>query len=395
MVFVALAPWRQNVSGQGQVLAYLPQDRPQSIDAPISGVVARWHVREGQRVAPGDLLVELRDNDPNRFERLTLERDMQVERLRAYEAQVAAYRERVDALIEAREAQLAAARAEIRVASASLNARREALAAAETGAVVAGTQARRISELAEEGLASTRENELASLSQTRGDTGLRAARAAVDGARSSLAAKRAALDRVDASTAASLRSAEAALSSSETQVASARASLARAESSLARQGAQQIQATAPGIVRRIFLQEGPRQVSSGELLAEIVPDASTPAVHLSIDGNDAALIAPGRRVRLQFEGWPAAQFAGWPSVAVGTFGGTVAFVDPSDQGDGDFRVVVVPDPEDEAWPEARFLRQGTRAKGWVLLEEVRVGFEIWRQINGFPPRYQNAPGASS
>ena len=35
------------------------------------------------------------------------------------------------------------------------------------------------------------------------------------------------------------------------------------------------------------------------------------------------------------------QFAGWPSVAVGTFGGRVAFVDPADDGGGDFRVLVV------------------------------------------------------
>ena len=44
-------------------------------------------------------------------------------------------------------------------------------------------------------------------------------------------------------------------------------------------------------------------------------------------GNDAPLITPGRKVRLQFEGWPAVQFAGWPSVAVGTFGGIVGVVD--------------------------------------------------------------------
>ncbi len=97
-------------------------------------------------------------------------------------------------------------------------------------------------------------------------------------------------------------------------------------------------------------------------------------------------------MRLQFEGWPAVQFSGWPSVAVGTFGGTVAFVDPSDDGTGDFRVVVVPDEDEEAWPDSRFLRQGTRAKGWVLLEEVSIGFELWRQVNGFPPAFEHEPG---
>jgi membrane fusion protein, adhesin transport system len=52
---------------------------------------------------------------------------------------------------------------------------------------------------------------------------------------------------------------------------------------------------------------------------------------------------------------------------------------------GRYRVLVVPDPAEPAWPSRRFLRQGTAASAWVLLQEVRVGWEIWRQLNGLPP----------
>ena len=31
------------------------------------------------------------------------------------------------------------------------------------------------------------------------------------------------------------------------------------------------------------------------------------------------------------------------------------------------------------------MRQGVRANGWVMLSRVRLGYEIWRQLNGFPP----------
>ena len=55
---------------------------------------------------------------------------------------------------------------------------------------------------------------------------------------------------------------------------------------------------------------------------------------LLIEYVDAPLIEPGRKVRLQFEGWPAVQFVGWPSVAVGTFGGKVNRVFPTDDGKG-------------------------------------------------------------
>ena len=84
--FAALAPWRQSVSGTGQVFAFLPDERPQVIEATISGRIARWHVVEGQQVEEGELLVELSDNDPDRLARLTLERDAQAERIARLEA---------------------------------------------------------------------------------------------------------------------------------------------------------------------------------------------------------------------------------------------------------------------------------------------------------------------
>ena len=79
------------------------------------------------------------------------------------------------------------------------------------------------------------------------------------------------------------------------------------------------------------------------------------------------------------------QFTGWPSVAVGTFGGRVFLVDQTDDGKGKFRILVEPDSKDQAWPNKSYLRQGVRANGWVLLREVRLGWELWRQFNGFPP----------
>jgi adhesin transport system membrane fusion protein len=37
------------------------------------------------------------------------------------------------------------------------------------------------------------------------------------------------------------------------------------------------------------------------------------------------------------------------------------------------------------------MRQGVRAVGWVLLDEVSLGFELWRQLNGFPPSVSAPP----
>jgi hypothetical protein len=78
---------------------------------------------------------------------------------------------------------------------------------------------------------------------------------------------------------------------------------------------------------------------------------------------------------------------GWPSVAQGTFGGVVIAINPADDGMGNFKIFVGPDPDDvtkEDWPSKDYLKQGVRANAWVLLDQVPLGFEIWRQVNGFP-----------
>ena len=131
-------------------------------------------------------------------------------------------------------------------------------------------------------------------------------------------------------------------------------------------------------------------VKAGQVLAVIVPETANRAVELYVSGNDAPLLSVGRRVRLQFEGWPAVQFAGWPSVAVGTFGGVIQVIDPGAGADGKVRVIIFPD-EGEEWPDGRYLRQGVRVIGWVLLDSVSLGWELWRQFNGFQPSIQKSP----
>lgn len=174
------------------------------------------------------------------------------------------------------------------------------------------------------------------------------------------------------------------------EVSSASAELARIETRLARQASQSITAPRDGIVQRIFAPQGGVVVKTGQVVALLVPETANRSVELTVSGNDAPLLSVGRKVRLQFEGWPAVQFAGWPSVAVGTFGGTIGVIDPGAGPDGTVRIIVFPD-EGEMWPDARYLRQGVRVIGWILLDEVRLGWELWRQFNGFPPSIRVTP----
>jgi biotin carboxyl carrier protein len=166
--------------------------------------------------------------------------------------------------------------------------------------------------------------------------------------------------------------------------ANAAAELARMDVRLARQLTQSVRAPVAGTILRVIAGQGAQMVKAGQMLAIIVPSTPSRAVELWIDGNDMPLIREGAHVRLQFEGWPALQFSGWPGASVGTFGGKVTLIDASDNGQGKFRVLVSPS-ENESWPNQQFLLQGVRVQGWVLLSEVKLGFELWRKFNGFPP----------
>ncbi len=172
--------------------------------------------------------------------------------------------------------------------------------------------------------------------------------------------------------------------------ASAAASLAKAEVKLSRQQNQLITAPRDGTILRVLHGSGSVFIKEGDTLAVFVPQTSQPAAEIYVSGNDLPLVSPGRKVRLQFEGWPAIQFSGWPSLAVGTFGGVVSVVDPSVSRNGKFRVIVTPEQRED-WPEAIFLRQGTRVYGWILLSTVKLGYELWRQFNGFPLSLNQKP----
>ncbi len=171
-------------------------------------------------------------------------------------------------------------------------------------------------------------------------------------------------------------------------VAQAGAELSRVDVNLSRQSVQIVRAPRDGVILRVNAGDAATFISAGQVVATFVPDNAERALELYIDGRDVALVRDGAKVRVQFEGWPVVQISGWPSVAVGTFSGRVIAIDPSAQSNGRFRVLVEEDRSNgETWPDRRFVRFGSKARAWVLLDTVPVGYEIWRQLNNFPPNF--------
>jgi hypothetical protein len=132
-------------------------------------------------------------------------------------------------------------------------------------------------------------------------------------------------------------------------------------------------------------------VRQGDKIVRLSPTSMDKAIEMTADGLDAPLLNVGRKVRILFYGIPAIPLPAWPELMAGTYSGVIKVIDQVDDGKGNFRFWVVPDPEDRPWPEQSHVRQGTKTMGWVILNRVPLWYELWRRFNLFPPDYQERP----
>jgi multidrug efflux pump subunit AcrA (membrane-fusion protein) len=329
--------------------------------------VKRLFVVENQVVREGEPLVELEDNDPNLLANLRLQHDAAI-------ARRAAAQQRVDDLTAQVNSQELAKPQALDAAQQRVNAEQFQLKANELNY-------ERNASLVASGDVSRRSYELARL--------------ALDSSRANLAAAEATLERTAREYDAIISATKASRGTAELDVATADRDVTAVDIQINQNARQLIHVPRDGIVLSVAVNEG-MYLRPGSPVCVVIPETDERFVEAWIDGMDMPLVmprhegldgamVPGSSVRLQFEGWPAIQFVGWPSVAVGTFGGEVIAVDATDDGKGRFRLVIAPDAQDAEWPGTRWLRQGVRTKAWVLLRQVPLWREAWRQLNGFPP----------
>lgn len=358
-------PWQQNVGGVGKVIAYDPLDRRLNVESQVSGTVKAMHVVEGQTVKQGDVICEIQDNNPDLLANLALQR-------RAVEARLAAAKGRIEDLeTQGASQQLAMQQA--------LDAARQRVMAEKAAGGAATLNFERSTKLVKRGVISSRQFELDRRDHEAAEANVKNAEAT--------------LGRTEADFQAVIAGIRAQRGSADAEAAAAERELTAMDNQIAQNERQVVTAARGGVVLSVGATAG-TYLRPGSSVCVIIPETDSRLAEVWLDGNDMPLVQPGRKVRLQFEGWPAIQFVGWPSVAVGTFGGRVMWVDPNVSDSGKVRIVVEPDPDvierdgvavTETWPANRWLRQGVRVNGWVLLEQVPLWKEAWRRINGFPP----------
>jgi membrane fusion protein, adhesin transport system len=397
-VIVLFLPWQQNINGKGSMTALSPKDRPQNIQNAIPGRIEEWNVREGQFVNAGDTLLvisEVKDDyfDPNLPLRLTEQIQAKNDGISSYQLKTKALDNQIKALRTNYEYSLQKARNKIRQSQNKVNSDSIDVVNEELQLKIGKDRYDRGQDQLKQGIISLNEWESRRLKVQENQAKLNSTQNKLQISKQDLLISRIEYSSVEADYREKISKAESDRSSALASLADGQSELSKLVNKKAsvdvRRGLYIVRAPQDGYVVKALKAGIGENIKEGESICTLQPNNPDLAVELYVKAMDVPLIQKGREVRLQFEGFPALQFSGWPSVSVGTFGGTVEVIDLVDSKNGEYRLLIKPKKDDEIWPKQ--IRMGSGVFGWVMLQDVPVWYEIWRQLNAFPPTLDKMP----
>lgn len=393
-------PWTQNIRARGNVTTLRPDQRPQTIHSVIGGRIEKWFVQEGDLVQKGDTILfisEVKDDyfDPNllgRTEEQLKAKEMSVD---SYMEKVRALDKQIDALMLSAELKLKQAKNKYRQAELKVVADSMDYQAYKVNFDIAQTQFGRFKELQEKGLKSLTELENKRNSMQKAQAEMIAGENKLLSSRNELINAEVELMAVQAKYRDEIAKAESDKYTAMSSMYDAEATVTKLQNQYmnysVRTGMYYITAPQDGYITKAIQSGIGETVKEGTSIVSIMPANYDLAVAMYIRPIDLPLLEKGSLVRIQFDGWPAIVFSGWPNTSYGTYGGKIFAIDNFISDNGLYRVLVAPDPDDHKWPEA--LRVGAGASNMLLLKDVPIWYELWRQINGFPPDYYR-PGTT-
>ena len=401
LVIFLFLPWTQNIRSNGFVTTLYQDERPQELVSQIPGKILKWYVKEGDVVNAGDtilLLGEVKDDylDPNLLPRTESQIEQNEAKAKYYAGKNNTTVQQISLLESQRELKINALQNKRVQTERKIDAKQAEIAAAKVDKDQAEAQMQRATRMYESGAISKfdyekrnatlqkanavyteKANDLANLKQD-----LQINDIELSNARQEYAEKiaKAQGDIFTNNSAIAEANEKAASLQVKRQNIASRAGFYHV---VAPQAGQVVQAKKSGINEII---------KEGEVIVEIVPDSFTYAVELFVSAVDLPLVDTGQEVQFQFDGYPAIIFSGWPSASYGTFSGRVVAVESNRSANGKFRMLIAENKKDRSWPPG--MKLGNGAKGFALLKDVPIWYELWRNINGFPPDYYKPVGAA-
>ncbi|MDZ4810910.1 MAG: HlyD family efflux transporter periplasmic adaptor subunit [Bacteroidota bacterium] len=393
VIFLFL-PWTQNVRATGTVTTLFQDQRPQQVNTIIGGRVMKWHIKEGDYVKAGDTLVQLTEVktdylDPNLLQRTQEQLAGKQLSVEYYKSKVGVTDQQIGAINSGLQLKLNQLLNKLNQLQLKVQADSAEAVAANNDFIIGTKQFNRQKAMYDSGLVSLTQLESRNQQFQNAVAKKISAENKLANSKQDLTINRIEMSALQQENLEKVSKAQGEQFQSLTQIASGQADVAKLENQYAsytiRNGMYYVLASQSGQIVKAQKAGIGEFVKDGDMIAEIVPDKIQYAVEMFVQPFDLPLLATGQKVRFLFDGFPAIVFSGWPKASSGTFGGEIVAVESNVSVNGKFRVLVKEDATDKPWPKE--LKMGTGAQGITLLKDVAVWYELWRNINGFPPDY--------
>jgi adhesin transport system membrane fusion protein len=401
VLIVLFLPWTQNITSNGLVTTLTPGQRPQTIQSQIPGRIEQWFVREGDLVKKGDTILRISEIKSDYFDTKLIERTN--EQINAKTSSVDSYQFKEDALnrqIAAlnEEMKLKLEQAKNKLLQSKLKAKSDSIdfEAAKTNIKIAESQFNRTQTLQNEGLMAVKDVEEKRLKLQETQAKLISQENKLLAAKNEIINAKVEISTVSATYADKISKAQSDKFTAQSSGFDAKIQVSKLENSNTnykiRNSLLYITAPQNGYINKAIKGGIGGTFKEGEDLVGIMPSKYDLAVETFVRPIDLPLLHINEKVRVQFDGWPAIVFSGWPNVSYGTYGAKVIAIERFISDNGKYRVLLSPDSEDHTWPEVRV---GSGARTIALLEDVPIWYELWRQLNSFPPNYYQPEKAKS
>ena len=393
-VFIMFLPWTQNIKTQGNVNTLFQEQRPQKLNSPIPGRIIKWYVKNGDVVKKGDTILQISEIKDDYLDPLLVERTQeQVQAKKGvrdyYNAKISTTENQIAAITAAKDLKLNQIKIKIAQLQNKLKAEQAELIAVNNELKIAQDQLNRQNKMYEEGLVSLTQLQQRNVSYQNALAKKTSAENKLAQTQQEIAAQNIEQNAVIQEYTEKLSKTEGDRFQSMGQVAGSTGDIAKLENQVAtykvRKGLYYILATQDGQITQLTKAGIGEIVKDAETIGIIVPKKIDYIAEIYVKPVDLPLIRENQKVMLIFDGFPAIVFSGWPNSSYGTFSGKIIAVENSISENGLFKAIVAEDKTQKRWPPN--MKIGTGASGIAILNDVPIWYEIWRNINGFPPDY--------
>lgn len=393
-VFIMFLPWTQNIKTQGNVNTLFQEQRPQKLNSPIPGKIIKWYVKNGDVVKKGDTILQISEIKDDYLDPLLVERTQeQVQAKKGvreyYNAKISTTENQIAAITASKDLKLNQIKIKIAQLQNKLKAEQAELTAVNNELKIAQDQLNRQNKMYEEGLVSLTQLQQRNVSYQNALAKKTSAENKLAQTQQEIAAQNIEQNAVIQEYTEKLSKTEGDRFQSMGQVAGSTGDIAKLENQVAtykvRKGLYYILATQDGQITQLTKAGIGEIVKDAETIGIIVPKNIDYIAEIYVKPVDLPLIRENQKVMLTFDGFPAIVFSGWPNSSYGTFSGKIIAIENSISENGLFKAIVAEDKTQKKWPPN--MKIGTGASGIAILNDVPIWYEIWRNINGFPPDY--------